>query len=253
MSIGIIGVGNIGLAVAKTLSRAGIAATIANSQGREAIQDRFSAPLFLWLPRASRGPPRTFRDSKQLCVIAVAAARKAQDRFSAPLFLWVPRASRGPPTRYPVVRSQHPPFPPRRAALTAESAAGCVHFRHTSRSRDINAIGNASGDSPSERLFLQKEISKMAFPRCVRCGKAIAVGVACLCAFATIHPTTDHCGDWDTGPDHRAVAAMYCNRFVAEPVHGPHQDHPRPAERATVVVASTSSSGMSGLFPGSQR
>jgi hypothetical protein len=81
----------------------------------------------------------------------------------------------------------------------------------------------------------------MVFPRCVRCGKAVRV--ACLCAFATIHPTTDHCGDWDTGSDHRAVAAMYCNRFVAEPVHGPHQDHPRPAERATVVVvASTASS-----------
>jgi predicted dinucleotide-binding enzyme len=33
MSIGIIGAGNIGVAVAKTLSRAGIAATIANSRG----------------------------------------------------------------------------------------------------------------------------------------------------------------------------------------------------------------------------
>ena len=39
MSIGIIGAGNIGLAVAKTLSRAGIAATIANSRGPESLKE----------------------------------------------------------------------------------------------------------------------------------------------------------------------------------------------------------------------
>jgi len=39
MSIGIIGAGNIGLAVAKTLSRAGIAASIANSRGPESLQE----------------------------------------------------------------------------------------------------------------------------------------------------------------------------------------------------------------------
>jgi 8-hydroxy-5-deazaflavin:NADPH oxidoreductase len=38
MSIGIIGAGNIGLAVAKTLSRAGIAATIANSRGPSSLE-----------------------------------------------------------------------------------------------------------------------------------------------------------------------------------------------------------------------
>jgi len=38
MSIGIIGAGNIGLAVAKTLSRAGIAATIANSRGPDSLK-----------------------------------------------------------------------------------------------------------------------------------------------------------------------------------------------------------------------
>ena len=38
MTIGIIGTGNIGLAVATTLSRAGIAATIANSRGPESLE-----------------------------------------------------------------------------------------------------------------------------------------------------------------------------------------------------------------------
>ena len=38
MTIGIIGAGNIGLAVAKTLSRAGIAATIANSRGPDSLK-----------------------------------------------------------------------------------------------------------------------------------------------------------------------------------------------------------------------
>ena len=39
MSIGIIGAGNIGLAFAKTLSRAGIAATVANSRGPDSLKD----------------------------------------------------------------------------------------------------------------------------------------------------------------------------------------------------------------------
>ena len=39
MSIGIIGAGNIGLAFAKTLSRAGIAATIANSRGPDSLEE----------------------------------------------------------------------------------------------------------------------------------------------------------------------------------------------------------------------
>ena len=39
MSIGIIGAGNIGLAVAKTLSRAGITATIANSRGPDSLKE----------------------------------------------------------------------------------------------------------------------------------------------------------------------------------------------------------------------
>ena len=43
MSIGIIGAGNIGLAVAKTLSRAGIAATIANSRGPDSLKDSVAA------------------------------------------------------------------------------------------------------------------------------------------------------------------------------------------------------------------
>jgi 8-hydroxy-5-deazaflavin:NADPH oxidoreductase len=43
MSIGIIGAGNIGLAVAKTLSRAGIAATIANSRGPDSLQESVGA------------------------------------------------------------------------------------------------------------------------------------------------------------------------------------------------------------------
>ena len=43
MSIGIIGAGNIGLAVAKTLSRAGIAATIANSRAPESLNEAVAA------------------------------------------------------------------------------------------------------------------------------------------------------------------------------------------------------------------
>jgi predicted dinucleotide-binding enzyme len=39
MRIGIIGAGNIGLAVAKTLSRAGITATIANSRGPDSLKE----------------------------------------------------------------------------------------------------------------------------------------------------------------------------------------------------------------------
>jgi 8-hydroxy-5-deazaflavin:NADPH oxidoreductase len=39
MTIGIIGAGNIGLAVAKTLARAGIAATIANSRGPDSLTE----------------------------------------------------------------------------------------------------------------------------------------------------------------------------------------------------------------------
>lgn len=39
MSIGIIGAGSIGLAVAKTLARAGIRATIANSRGPDSLKD----------------------------------------------------------------------------------------------------------------------------------------------------------------------------------------------------------------------
>jgi predicted dinucleotide-binding enzyme len=43
MSIGIIGAGNIGLAVAKTLARAGVAATIANSRGPESLKESVTA------------------------------------------------------------------------------------------------------------------------------------------------------------------------------------------------------------------
>ena len=43
MSIGIIGAGNIGLAVAKTLSRAGVAATIANSRGPDSLKESVAA------------------------------------------------------------------------------------------------------------------------------------------------------------------------------------------------------------------
>jgi predicted dinucleotide-binding enzyme len=43
MSIGIIGAGSIGLAVAKTLARAGIAATIANSRGPESLKQSVAA------------------------------------------------------------------------------------------------------------------------------------------------------------------------------------------------------------------
>ena len=39
MSIGIIGAGNIGMAIAKTLARAGVNATIANSRGPDSLKD----------------------------------------------------------------------------------------------------------------------------------------------------------------------------------------------------------------------
>src|SRR6266478_4922704 len=44
-------------------------------------------------------------------------------------------------------RVNKPPFRPRRAAATAETAAARLHFRRTGRSRDINVIRNASRDS----------------------------------------------------------------------------------------------------------
>jgi predicted dinucleotide-binding enzyme len=43
MSIGILGAGSIGLAVAKTLARAGIAATIANSRGPDSFKESVAA------------------------------------------------------------------------------------------------------------------------------------------------------------------------------------------------------------------
>ena len=43
MSIGILGAGNIGMAVAKTLSHAGIAATIANSRGPDSLKESVAA------------------------------------------------------------------------------------------------------------------------------------------------------------------------------------------------------------------
>src|ERR1700758_4866983 len=46
-------------------------------------------------------------------------------------------------------RVNKPPFRPRRAAATAETAAACLHFRRTGRNHDINVIRNASGDSPA--------------------------------------------------------------------------------------------------------
>jgi 8-hydroxy-5-deazaflavin:NADPH oxidoreductase len=59
MRIGIIGGGNIGLAFAKTLSRAGIAATIANSRGPDS---RRRPSLLSARPssreRASKPPPQ---------------------------------------------------------------------------------------------------------------------------------------------------------------------------------------------------
>src|SRR5215472_15405927 len=42
-----------------------------------------------------------------------------------------------------------PPFRPRCAVATAETAAAGVHFRRTGRSHDINLNRNASGDSPA--------------------------------------------------------------------------------------------------------
>src|SRR5215471_7762506 len=46
-------------------------------------------------------------------------------------------------------RVNKPPFRPRRAVATAESAAAGVHFRRTGRSHDINLNRNASDDSPA--------------------------------------------------------------------------------------------------------
>jgi predicted dinucleotide-binding enzyme len=53
MSIGIIGAGNIGLAVAKILARSGVAATIANSRGPSSLEDSV-APLGPTIKAATR-------------------------------------------------------------------------------------------------------------------------------------------------------------------------------------------------------
>jgi 8-hydroxy-5-deazaflavin:NADPH oxidoreductase len=66
MSIGIIGAGNIGLAVAKTLWRAGIAATIANSRGPESLKESVAA----WGPVIKAGT-REQAASADMVVIAV--------------------------------------------------------------------------------------------------------------------------------------------------------------------------------------
>jgi 8-hydroxy-5-deazaflavin:NADPH oxidoreductase len=66
MSIGIIGAGNIGLAVAKTLSRAGIAATIANSQGPDSLKESVGA-----LGPTIKAGTREQADSADIVLIAV--------------------------------------------------------------------------------------------------------------------------------------------------------------------------------------
>ena len=82
----------------------------------------------------------------------------------------------------------------------------------------------------------------MAFTRCERCGcKAVAVGIACVCAFAASIPT-DLCS-----PNHRVAV---CSKFVAEPVHLPHHDQPSWV-RVNVVAVSTSSSNGMGVRPDS--
>src|SRR5262249_9658421 len=47
-------------------------------------------------------------------------------------------------------RVNKPPFRPRRAAATAETAAPRSHFRHTGRNHDINANRSACGDSSEQ-------------------------------------------------------------------------------------------------------
>jgi hypothetical protein len=154
-------------------------------------------------------------------------------------------------------RVNKPPFRPRRAAATAESAAARLHFRRTGSSQDINLNRNASGDSPAvrKRAICKRRFRKMAFTTCERCGcKAIVAGLACVCAFAAVHPIEDRC--WDKGPDHQIL--MYCNQVAVHPAHGPHHDHPSvPAERTIAVVSSTSANGtlywQGGRLPGGQR
>jgi hypothetical protein len=77
----------------------------------------------------------------------------------------------------------------------------------------------------------------MAFTTCERCGKAIVAGIACVCAFATIHSADPLCSD--ALPD-RVV--LYCTKSVPEPAHGPHRDKPSmPAGAAggAITVASS--------------
>jgi hypothetical protein len=58
-----------------------------------------------------------------------------------------------PPNRLLATRTEQklnePPFRPRRAFLTAESAAARLHVRRTSCSHDVTLIGNVSSDSPA--------------------------------------------------------------------------------------------------------
>jgi len=66
MSIGIIGAGNIGLAFAKTLSRAGIAATVADSRGPDSLKD-----LLATLSPTIKAGTREQAASADIVVIAV--------------------------------------------------------------------------------------------------------------------------------------------------------------------------------------
>jgi hypothetical protein len=56
----------------------------------------------------------------------------------------------------------------------------------------------------------------MVFPRCAKCG--LVGGIACACAFATVHHQS-LCGEFDRG-------GVYCSKFTAELPHGPHHDRP---------------------------
>jgi hypothetical protein len=98
----------------------------------------------------------------------------------------------------------------------------------------------------------------MAFTTCKRCGCKTIIAGMCVCiTYATIHSDPLCFG---ARPD--GAVALYCPKFVAEPVHGEHHDQPSTTwvrtGRAITVSSSTSATvtfyWQGGRpFPGGQR
>jgi hypothetical protein len=77
------------------------------------------------------------------------------------------------------------------------------------------------------------------FPRCSRCGCKVAVaGLACVCAFAAVHPQSI-CGQLERD-------TVSCAKLATEPPHGPHEEGPTNAPWRLLRVITSDSSSSSG-------